>query len=195
MKKLFKKSNIFSFILGAIIFGGIVGVSAYTILANDIGYTPSDSTWKKSNGDDITNVKDAIDELYIKKSFGQTFSNASYEHSTSINNTIELDLTSGNYICDASISISNNTTSSGNSDSTSDITYSYNGCDEYEEVFSIDKKITSSSKNGNVSAIIHNNTKKFKCIVNNNKKISVNFEFVDRTYLSAIKYITCTKIQ
>ena len=66
MKKIFKKSNIFSFLLGAIIFGGIVGVSAYTILANDIGYTPKDSTWKKSNGEDITNVKDAIDELYIK---------------------------------------------------------------------------------------------------------------------------------
>lgn len=66
MKKIFKKSNIFSFILGAVIFGGIVGVSAYTILANDIGYTPSDTTWKKSNGEDITNVKDAIDELYTK---------------------------------------------------------------------------------------------------------------------------------
>ncbi len=60
------KSRIFAFILGAVIFGGIVGVSAYTIFANDIGYTPKDSTWKKSNGEDITNVKDAIDELYIK---------------------------------------------------------------------------------------------------------------------------------
>ena len=65
MKKIIK-NPIFTFILGAVIFGGIVGVSAYTIFANDIGYTPKDSTWKKSNGEDITNVKDAIDELYNK---------------------------------------------------------------------------------------------------------------------------------
>ena len=65
MKKIIK-NPIFTFILGALIFGGIVGVSAYTIFANDIGYTPKDSTWKKSNGEDITNVKDAIDELYSK---------------------------------------------------------------------------------------------------------------------------------
>ena len=65
MKKIIK-NPIFTFILGALIFGGIVGVSAYTIFANDIGYTPNDTTWKKSNGEDITNVKDAIDELYTK---------------------------------------------------------------------------------------------------------------------------------
>lgn len=66
MKKIFKKSNIFAFILGAIIFGSIGVVSAYTIFANDIGYTPKDTTWKKSNGEDITNVQDAIDILYDK---------------------------------------------------------------------------------------------------------------------------------
>ena len=65
MKKIFK-SRIFIFILGAILFGGIGVVSAYSILASDIGFTPKDSTWKKSNGEDITNVKDAIDELYNK---------------------------------------------------------------------------------------------------------------------------------
>ena len=60
MKKIFKKSNIFAFIIGALIFGSIGVVSAYTIFANDIGYTPSDTTW------DVDNVKDAIDDLYIK---------------------------------------------------------------------------------------------------------------------------------
>ena len=85
MKKIFKKSNIFSFLLGALIFSSITAVSAYTILANDIGYTPEDTTWKKSNGKDITNVKDAIDELYLKSNnsyiYGeQTSTNyASYE--------------------------------------------------------------------------------------------------------------------
>ena len=73
MKKIFRKSNIFSFLLGAIIFGGIGVVSAYTIFANDIGYTPKDSTWKKANGEDITNVKDAIDELYSKTTTGIQF--------------------------------------------------------------------------------------------------------------------------
>ena len=58
MKKIFKKSNIFAFILGALIFGGIVGVSAYTIFADDIGYTPKDTNWE------VDNVKDAIDDLY-----------------------------------------------------------------------------------------------------------------------------------
>lgn len=66
MKKKLKKRNIFALILCVIIFGGIGVVQAYKLLANDIGYTPSDSTWKKSNGEDITNVKDAIDELYSK---------------------------------------------------------------------------------------------------------------------------------
>ena len=60
MKKIFKKSNIFAFILGALIFGSIGVVSAYTIFANDIGYTPKDTTWE------VDNVKDAIDELYMK---------------------------------------------------------------------------------------------------------------------------------
>lgn len=57
MRKIIK-NPIFTFILGALIFGGIIGVSAYTILANDIGYTPKDSTWE------VDNVKDAIDDLY-----------------------------------------------------------------------------------------------------------------------------------
>ena len=60
MKKIFKKSNIFSFMLGAIIFGGIGTVFAYTILAKDVGYTPKDTTWK------VDNVKEAIDDLYNK---------------------------------------------------------------------------------------------------------------------------------
>ena len=65
MKK-FLTSRIFAFILGAVIFGGITAVSAYTLFASQIKYTPSDNTWKKANGEDIINVSDAVDELYIK---------------------------------------------------------------------------------------------------------------------------------
>ena len=64
MKKVFK-SRMFSFILGAVIFGFVGAVSAYSLFANNVGFTPSDATWKKTNGDDITNVEDAINELYI----------------------------------------------------------------------------------------------------------------------------------
>ena len=66
MKKLLKKFNIFSFLLGIIISGCITGVFAYAFLATNVGYTPMDSTWKKLNDEEITNVKDALDELYFK---------------------------------------------------------------------------------------------------------------------------------
>lgn len=65
--KIIIKSRLFAFILGALIFSGITGVAAYNMFAKDIKYTPSDTTWKKSNGEDITNVEEAIDELYNKK--------------------------------------------------------------------------------------------------------------------------------
>ena len=58
MKKLFSKSNIFSFLLGAVIFSGITSVFAYTLIASDVGYTPTESTF------DVDNVSDAIDQLY-----------------------------------------------------------------------------------------------------------------------------------
>ena len=65
MKKILR-SRIFAFILGAIIFGSI-GVMASQFNAKQIMYNPSDNTWKKSNGEDINNVKEAIDELYTKR--------------------------------------------------------------------------------------------------------------------------------
>ena len=59
MKRIIK-NPIFTFILGAIIFGGIGTVLAVTILAKDVSYAPKDSTWK------VYNVEDAIDDLYSK---------------------------------------------------------------------------------------------------------------------------------
>ena len=50
-------SRIFSFILGAVIFGGISVVSAYTLFASDTVYTPRDETWE------VNNVKSALDDL------------------------------------------------------------------------------------------------------------------------------------
>ena len=95
MKK-FIKNNIIGFILGAVIFSSIT-VAAYSILANDIGYTPSDSTWKKSNGEDITNVKDAIDELYNKS--------ATYKNLILIEESFQLDSTHyGTYLKNIDVS-------------------------------------------------------------------------------------------
>lgn len=54
------KKNIFYFILGAIIFGGIGTVLAATLLATDVAYTPEDNTWE------VNNVQEAIDDLYSK---------------------------------------------------------------------------------------------------------------------------------
>lgn len=61
MKKI-RKSNIFSFVLGAIIFSSIIGVSAFTILADNISYK-----------DNMT-VSDALDELYNKTSLELVYS-------------------------------------------------------------------------------------------------------------------------
>ena len=74
MKNIFK-SRVFTFILGAVIFSGITGVAAYNMLAKDIKYTPSDNSWKKANGDNITNVEEALDELYNKNDINQLFDN------------------------------------------------------------------------------------------------------------------------
>ena len=60
------KNPIFMFTLGAIIFGSIGVYAAKEIFASNVSYEPSDTTWKKANGEDITNVSDAIDELYNK---------------------------------------------------------------------------------------------------------------------------------
>ena len=87
MKKIVK-SRVFAFILGAILFGSIGVVSAYTLFANDIGYTPNDATWE------VSNVKDAIDDLYEKGVLNisslQTFENTSLSSTRETSNNISL---------------------------------------------------------------------------------------------------------
>ena len=61
-----QKSNVFAFILGAIIFCG-VGVGAVaTLFSYDIWFSPKDTAWKKANGEEILNVEDALNELYVR---------------------------------------------------------------------------------------------------------------------------------
>ena len=56
MKKIMK-SRFFAFMLGAIIFSGITGVAAASILASSISYSPSDNSWN------VNNVESALDDL------------------------------------------------------------------------------------------------------------------------------------
>lgn len=56
MKKIFK-NPLFTFILGAIIFGTISTVFAYSTFANDVDFSPKDIHWN------VGNVSDALDDL------------------------------------------------------------------------------------------------------------------------------------
>ena len=69
MKRIIK-SRVFVFILGAILFSSIT-VFASSYLAKDISFTPKNTNWKKEDGTDITNVKDALDELYVNTIKGE----------------------------------------------------------------------------------------------------------------------------
>ena len=64
MKKYMNKKTIFSFILGILL--SATTVYGTTLLYSDtIGYNNANSGFKDSSGNDITDVKTAIDELYV----------------------------------------------------------------------------------------------------------------------------------
>ena len=63
MKKILK-NPIFTFILGVILTVGITSVFAFSFLAQDVGFTPTDTSWKNDDETNIENVSDALDSLY-----------------------------------------------------------------------------------------------------------------------------------
>ena len=63
MKKIFK-SWIFIFILGVMLSTSLTSVLAYSLLAPNVGYTPLDSNWKNLNGSEISDVDNALNNLY-----------------------------------------------------------------------------------------------------------------------------------
>ena len=96
MKKL-----IISFILGGIIFGS-VGIYAASYLATDVSYTPTDSSWK------VSNVNDALNELYNKKNIN--ISSAAYVsdimtqlYAETATKELQITLPAGTYWVQASI--------------------------------------------------------------------------------------------
>ena len=79
MKK-FIKNNIIGFVLGIIV-ATTVGVSAYAILASDIGFTPSNPDWK------VNNLEAALNDLYANTNIGLTQKITDIEtNSVTINN-------------------------------------------------------------------------------------------------------------
>ncbi|MBR1416345.1 MAG: hypothetical protein IJ572_00815 [Bacilli bacterium] len=98
MKKLMK-NPLLTFILGVIISCSITSVLAYSILAPDVGFTPTDNAWKQDDGSDIENVKEAIDDLYERTKpnaeLVYSFYPDSYNDSTM---TKTVNLTSGTYL-------------------------------------------------------------------------------------------------
>lgn len=56
MKKIIKMEVIVSFLLGIVLYGGIVCAASY--YAKDVSYQSSDETWE------VSNVNDAINDLY-----------------------------------------------------------------------------------------------------------------------------------
>ena len=59
MKNIFK-SRIFSFILGTVIFGGVI-TFAYNLNSNDVLFTPENGEWQ------VTNVEEAVNDLYSNR--------------------------------------------------------------------------------------------------------------------------------
>lgn len=98
MKKILT-NRLFLVLLTAIIVASGTAYATIKIQATEIGY--DGGTWKKSDGTDITNAKEAIDELYLKAnkdlSFGNTLLSKSYGNAINTR-TANIDLNKGKYI-------------------------------------------------------------------------------------------------
>ena len=99
MKKIFN-SKFFYFVLGAIIFGSISSVIAYSLAARDVEYNPGDNSWKTYEGNDINDVQTAIDELRSGHyDFRKTSSyNKASQGNRSTSRSVSISLEKGNYI-------------------------------------------------------------------------------------------------
>ena len=192
------KSRIFTFVLGAVIFSGITGVAAYSMFAKDIKYTPSDTTWKKSNGDSITNVEDAIDELYENSNALKTSdlkSSVQYKNDRAGENTAAINnLSKGKYMC-FYVHNAAGTTTTKNFRSVTDINKE-TGCDDTEILYS------KNYSTGGASVISSNQYISyarqqilFTCTLNTDKSIAITVDYGSNGYgLPADSTLDCMKI-
>lgn len=86
------KYRLFFFILGALIFGGMGTVFAYSLVASSIGFTPKDSNW---NVDNVDKALNHLKDLSIKPELIWTNSNPTSGFAAQ---TINLDLSKYKYV-------------------------------------------------------------------------------------------------
>ena len=80
MKKILNKNSIIGFLFGAVIFGSIASVFAFDLMAQNVGFTPRETSWE------VDNVKDALDIL--ESSIG-TFSNITDDDAKEMINSLK----------------------------------------------------------------------------------------------------------
>lgn len=184
MKKIFEKVNILSFLVGALIFSSITGAAAYSLLANNVGYTPKDNTWKNANGGKINNVEEALDSLYesssdslINKINFSKKNNLSYgDWLTS--RSVSLNLEKGSYIIFlefvdsySSYSKSESSINQNVSSFSNNLNYS-NGTCEIVDGDSVSIGSSNGIDNTNVHITAYSNTKVFKCNFSDSTTVS-----------------------
>lgn len=166
MKKILK-TKIFFFFLGAIIFGSIGAVSAYTLLASDVVYKN-------------TTVENALNDLYEKENksisgIGDSYTKSLYSANRE-NKKIELELEKGKYICSVVYSNAtdlNKLNTNGKSSQTLNIT----GCDDYKTLYEYQNY--QSAKEAISASLILNNVligKNFYCATNEKKNINIQID-------------------
>ncbi|MBR6113299.1 MAG: hypothetical protein IKP79_02175 [Bacilli bacterium] len=203
MKRLFK-SRLFFFILGLTIASSLAIVLAYSNVATDVGFTPTDTTWKTLNGDPITNVNDALNSLKIKTfSIPNIIDNVttySLHYEKRDFYTAEKELNKGTYICSAIYSTSGyNGKSSQNAGQYGETvqTLSISNCDYYSEIHYKKQYMASATMiqfpdtNYLYTALITDN---FICRVDSTKNITASYGYSLLDDSPVIFELYCSKL-
>ncbi len=180
------KKIILGFTIGILVCG-VVGVSAYTLLAKDIAYKN-------------TNVEAAIDDLYqAQNALGsQVYSNFVGVSSSSSNNSVNLSLTKGKYICNFSYNASwiNYSTSSSFAEAdASNISSLISGCKTLTPLKYYYGAQGANDKSGGVYAHLTSVYGNFVCEVDTDTQITLA-RAGDATSAIPLTYgLTCNKIR
>lgn len=195
MKKIIK-NNLLGFIVGAVIFSGIT-VLATQYLASDISFTPKDTTWKKSNGENITNVKEAIDELYTKSNnsiISTNYFNTNYYQGRIASMNASNNLNKGKYLCSAIFSLSS-TGSAGQYYTEDDSDLTISGCNKLDEKKEYLGNIASNQKDGNLYHLNQIRYNSFTCDINeDNVTVTATYSTNSAAITPAQILLNCTLI-
>ncbi len=180
------KKVIIGFIIGIVVCG-VVSVSAYTLLAKDIAYKD-------------TNVEAAIDDLYqAQNALGsQTYSNFVGVSSSSSNNSVNLSLTKGKYICNFSYSASwiNYSTSSSFAEAdSSNINSLISGCTTLTPLKYYQGSRGANDKSGGVYAHLSSTYGNFICEVASDTQITFSKTGDVSSAIPLTYGLTCNKIR